>query len=173
MAKLNEDGNATTLIITITMLLFGAVMIFIIAPAMTDALTSQVMETPPNALAKADLDVTAAFETMVTIAKFTVLAVVAMTIIYMVRMAMPHNSNTYDEETPHHSSTQPQTVVSNTPHATIYVAGGGGGGGGGHTPQYFPIPDTPPVEYELPKPKKPVDRDGVEDDDSSFIEVLD
>jgi hypothetical protein len=48
-----------------------------------------------------------------------------------------------------------------------------GSSGGGHTPYYYPTPDTSPMKYEPPKPKKPVDRDGVEDDDSSFIEVLD
>jgi hypothetical protein len=183
MAKLNEDGNTTAFIIAIAMLISCAVTIFTILPTITPSITSQFGEMPvdagnaSDALTKAKLDVTAAFETMATAMKITLLAMVAMTIIYMWRWVwMPYNSNTDYEETPSPTSTPPQTVVSNTPHATIYVAGvgGAGGSGGGNTPYYYPVPNTSPVKYEQPKPKKPiVDRDGVEDDDSSFIEVLD
>jgi hypothetical protein len=167
MAKLNEDGNATNLLSAIIMLMTGAVTIFIIVPATTDILTSQV---------GGMLGDTAAFEAMVTMAKFTVLAVVVITTITFLRVFSRESLSDYEETPPHSPPIPPQTVVSNIPHATIYVAGGGGAGGngGGHTPQHSPSPNTSSVEYELPKPKKPiVDRDGVEDDDSSFIEVLD
>jgi hypothetical protein len=124
------------------------------SPVVAPTLTSQVVETPSDALANVNKEITDTFGAMATMMRIMLVGMVVVTIIYMVRwVRTPHNSNA-DEETPSHSSTPPQTVASNTPH-------------------YYPIPDTPPVKYEPPKPKKPVDRDGVEDDDSSFIEVLD
>lgn len=183
MVKLNEDGNAAALISAILMLIIGAATVFILVPTITSSITSQVVGTPSGEWANVYRGITDTFGAMETMMKIMLLAVVGITIIYMVRwVGVPHDSNVYEEEIPSNSSTPPQTVVNNIPHATMYVAGGGGAGGSGgsgsgHTPPYYPpypAPSKPPMEYEPLKPKKPiVDRDGVEDDDPSFIEVLD
>lgn len=140
----------------------------------TPAVTSQVGKTSVDTLAKLNAEITDAFDAMRMMMGITLVVAIGLGVLFI--MLRLRTLITDDEETPHHSSTPPQTVVSNTPHATIYVTGGGGAGGSGgeHTPHYNPIQTPTPVKYEQPKPKKPiVDRDGVEDDDSSFIEVLD
>jgi hypothetical protein len=134
----------------------------------TPAVTSQVGGTPVDAWNASDAP---------TKANLDVMAVVAIGLGVLFIMVRLRPLSTGNDETPHHSSTPPQTVASNTPHGITYVGGeGGNGSGGGHTPHYSHTPsrNTSPVGYKLPESKKPiVDRDGVEDDDSSFIEVLD